>query len=132
MLRVALQGLRGRKGPFAGAFVALAVASALVMACGMLLQAGFESKPAVERYSGTPIVVSGHQKMTVNAGTDNVEQIALYERARIPRSLVPRVAAVPGVRRALADSSTPATLRSGTGTVEGPGGHPNALHPWET
>jgi len=132
MLRVALQGLRGRRGPFVGAFVALAVASALVMACGMLLQGGFESKPPVERYSGTPIVVTGHQKATVNAGTDNQESIALYERARVPRSLVPRVAAVPGVRRAIADSSTPATLRSRAGMVDGPGGHPIALHPWET
>ena len=30
MWRVAFQGLRGRKGPFIGAFVALAIASALV------------------------------------------------------------------------------------------------------
>ena len=132
MLRVALQGLRGRRGPFVGAFVALAVASALVVACGMLLQAGLESKPPVERYSGTPIIVTGHQKPVVNAGTDNEERIAVYERARVPRSLVSRVAAVPGVRRAIADSSTPATLRSDAGTVEGPGGHPIALHPWET
>ena len=132
MLRVALQGLRGRRGPFVGAFVALAVAAALVMACGMLLQAGLESKPPVERYSGTPIVVTGHQKVTVNAGTDNQESIAVYERARIPRSLVSRVAAVPGVRRAIADSSTPATLQSRAGMIDGPGGHPIALHPWET
>lgn len=132
MLRVALQGLRGRKGPFAGAFVALAVAAALVMACGMLLQAGLESKPPVERYSGTPIVVTGHQTVTVNAGTDNEESIPLYERARAPRSLVTRVAAVPGVRRAIADSSTPALLSSRAGVIDGPGGHQIALHPWAT
>src|SRR5262245_39812661 len=102
MLRVALQGLRGRRGPFAGAFVALAVAAALVMACGMLLQAGLRSKAPVERYSGTPIVVTGHQKMQVNAGTENEDRVDLYERARIPSSLVSRVEAVPGVRAAIA------------------------------
>ena len=132
MLRVALQGLRGRKTPFVGAFVALAVAAALVMACATLLQAGVRSKPPVERYSGTPIVITGHQKATVNAGTDAEESIAVYERARVARSLVGRVAAVPGVEQAVADVSVPATLRSGGQVVEGPSGHPTALHPWAT
>ena len=132
MLRVALQGLRGRKGPFIGAFVALAVAAALVMACGMLLQAGLDSKPPVERYSGTPVLVTGHQKVTIGAGTENVDHIALYERARVSSSLVERVAALPGVDRAIADISVPATIRSRGAVVEGPTGHPTALHPWET
>ena len=132
MLRVAIQGLRGRKGPFIGAFVALAVAAALVMACGMLLQAGLESKPPVERYSGTPILVTGHQKARVGVGTANEDSVFLYERARVSSSLVSRVAAVPGVRRAIGDASVPATVRSGGALVEGPGGHPTSLHPWET
>jgi putative ABC transport system permease protein len=132
VLRVALQGLRGRKGPFAGAFVALTVAAALVMACGMLLQAGLSSKPPVERYSGTPVLVTGHQIATTGVGTENVDHVALYERARLSSSLVPRVAALPGVERAIGDVSVPATLRSRGAIVEGPTGHPTALHPWDT
>ena len=132
MLRVALQGLRGRKGPFAGAFVALAVAAALVMACGVLLQAGLDSKPPVERYAGTPVVVTGHQKARVNVGTEDEDSEALYERARLSSSLVPRIAALPGVRRAVGDISVPAALRSSGTLVEGPTGHPAALHPWAT
>ena len=103
MLRVAFQGLRGRKGPFVGAFLALAVAAALVMACGTLLQAGVQSKSPVERYSAAPIVVAGDQNETVNAGTDAEDSIPLFERARVSSSLVPRLAAVAGVRHAIGD-----------------------------
>ena len=53
MLRVAFQGLRGRKGPFVGAFLALAVAAALVMACGTLLQA--ESNPNLRSSASRPL-----------------------------------------------------------------------------
>src|SRR4051794_33590877 len=130
MLSVALQGLRGRKGPFAGAFIALAVAAALVMACGTLLQAGVRSTPPVERYAGAPIVVGGIQKARVNVGSQNEDSVALFERARVPASLVAHIAAVPGVRRAIADISVPAQLRGPVGTIDGPTGHPVALHPW--
>jgi putative ABC transport system permease protein len=132
MLRVALQGLRGRKGPFAGAFVALAVAAALVMACGTLLLAGMSSTPPVERYSATPIVVTGHQKATIGAGTQNQDSVALFERARVRSALAGRIAHVPGVKDAIADISVPATLRAAARVVDGPTGHPNAVHPWET
>src|SRR3954451_2678077 len=130
MLSVALQGLRGRKGPFAGAFIALAVAAALVMACGTLLQAGVRSTPPVERYAGAPIVVTGLQKARVNVGSQNEDGVALFERARVPGSLVAQIAAVPGVRSAIADISVPAQLRGPVGTIDGPTGHPIALHPW--
>src|SRR3954452_3522842 len=132
MLRVALQGLRGRKAPFAGAFVALAVAAALVMACGTLLLAGMNSTPPVERYSATPIVVTGHQKAKIGVGTQNEDSVTLFERARVNSSLAQRLAAVPGVRAAIADVSVPATLRGPGGIVPGPTGHPNAIHPWDT
>jgi putative ABC transport system permease protein len=132
VLRVALQGLRGRKGPFIGAFIALAVAAALVMACGTLLQAGLRSESPVERYTAAPIVVAGDQEATVNAGTDNEDQVPLFERARIRSSLVPQVAAVAGVREAIADITIPALLRTARGTVDSPTGHATAVHPWQT
>src|SRR3954452_10513248 len=84
VLSVALQGLRGRKGPFIGAFIALAVAAALVMACGTLMQAGLTSKSPVERYAGAPLVVSGEQSMRVNVGKDSEDSVPLYERVRVP------------------------------------------------
>ena len=108
MLWIALQGLRGRKGPFAGAFVALAVASALVMACGTLLQAGLRSHAPVERYAATPIVVAGEQTARIEVGTQNSDSVPLFERARVSAALVSRIAAVPGVRSAIPDISVPA------------------------
>lgn len=132
MLRVALQGLRGRKGPFVGAFVALALAAALVMACGTLLEAGLRSDPPVERYSGAPLVVGGEQEATVNAGKESEDSVPLVERAAVPSSLVARLSAVPGVRAAVPDVTVPATILTRAGAVDGPTGHPTALHPWPT
>src|SRR3954469_23718382 len=119
MLRLPSQGLRGRRAPFAGAFVALAVAAALVMACGTLLQAGLRSDAPVERYSAAPIVVAGSQEAVVKPGTEAQDTVPLFERARIDASLVGRVAGVPGVRLAVADVAAPAELHGPTGVVEG-------------
>src|SRR4051794_8626189 len=132
MLSVALQGLRGRKGPFAGAFIALAVAAALVMACATLLQAGLTSKPPVERYAGAPLVVSGEQTSRINVGKDSQGSVPLYERVRVPSALASRLARVPGVAHAIADLSVPAQLDGSRGAIAGPTGHPVLLHPWAT
>src|SRR4051794_3387510 len=132
MFSIALQGLRGRKGPFAGAFIALAVAAALVMACGSLLQAGLESKSPVERYSGAAVVVAGDQNERINVGTDNEDSVPLYERVRVPARLASELAALPGVRSAVADVAVPADLVGAHGAIPGPGGHETAIHPWDT
>ncbi len=132
MLRTAFQGMRGRKGPFAGAFAALATAAALVTACGTLLEAGLRSDPPVERYAGAPLVVAGSQRLTINPGTQNQDSVSLLERVRVPAALVPRLAAVPGVRAAIADVSAPAQLLGRDGVIAGPTGHPTAVHPWDT
>src|SRR3954469_9911451 len=132
MFSIAIQGLRGRKGPFAGAFIALAVAAALVMACASLMQAGIESKAPVERYNGAAVVVAGDQNERINVGTDNEDSVPLYERVRIPQSLASELARVPGVRSAVPDLSVPAALVGAHGVIEGPTGHETALHPWDT
>src|SRR5262249_40419064 len=83
MLLLALQGIRNRKGPFAGAFVALVVASALVMACATLLASGLREHAPVERYAGAPVVVAGEQHVKTNVGTEAEDSVLLYERARV-------------------------------------------------
>src|SRR3954452_23647603 len=132
MFAIAIQGLRGRKGPFAGAFIALAVAAALVMACGSLLQAGLGSKSPVERYSGAAIVVAGDKNERINVGTENEDSVPLYERVRVPARLASELAALPGVRAAVADGAVPADLVGAHGAISGPGGHETAIHPWDT
>jgi putative ABC transport system ATP-binding protein len=85
MLRVALLGIRGRAGAFAGAFVALFVAAVLVMACGVLLESGIRAHAPVERYAAATAVIAGDQSV----GEDN--DIVLTERARVDASLAERV-----------------------------------------
>src|SRR4051794_27810650 len=113
MLRLALLSGRGRLGTFAGALVALIASSALVVAGAMPLQAALRTQPPVERYAGAAAVVTGQQVV----GSDH--DVVLGERARVDSSLAARLAAVPGVRAAIADVSVPARLGGRTATAHG-------------
>src|SRR4051812_20961860 len=106
MLRLALLSGRGRLGTFIGALVALTASSALVMAGAMPLEAALRTHPPVERYAAAAAVVTGQQIV----GKDH--DVPLGERARVDSALVARLAAVPGVRAAIADVSAPAHLGS--------------------
>ena len=104
MLRLALLNARGRVGTFAGALVALTASSAIVMAGAMPFESALRTQPPVERYAATSAVVTGQQIV----GSDH--DVVLGERARVSSALVKRMAAVPGVRTAIADVSAPARL----------------------
>ena len=116
MLRLALLSARGRLGTFTGAFVALFASAALMMAGGMPFEAALRTQPPVERYADAAAVVTGQQ---VVGGEDKVP---LSERARVDSALAARLAAVPGVRAAIADVSAPAQL----------GGRPTVAHGWSS
>jgi putative ABC transport system permease protein len=88
MLRLAVLGIRGRIGAFAGAFVALFVAAVLVMACGVLLESGIRAHAPVERYAAAAAVIAGDQSV----GEDN--DVVLTERARVDASLAERVGGI--------------------------------------
>src|SRR3954471_14372156 len=104
MLRLAVLSARGRFGTFTGALVALIAAAVLTMAWGMQLEAILRAEPPVERYAGAAAVVTGQQQV----GAD--EDVLLGERARVSSALTARLAAVPGVKAAIADTSTPVRL----------------------
>jgi putative ABC transport system permease protein len=104
MLRLAILSARGRVGTFAGALVALTASSALVMAGAMPFESALRTQPPVERYAATAAVVTGQQVV----GTE--DKVPLTERARVDASLTARLAAIPGVRAAIADISAPARL----------------------
>src|SRR4051812_1878421 len=80
------------------------------MAGGMMLEAALRTDPPVERYAAAAAVVTGQQTV------GGEEKVALGERARVSSALVARLAAVPGVRAAIADVAAPAWL-SGRATV---------------
>src|SRR5690349_13291483 len=104
MLRLALLSGRGRLGTFTGALVALFAASVLTTAWGMQLESVLRGHPPVERYAGAAAVVTAPQIV----GPDH--DVPLTERARVRSALTPRLAAVPGVRAAIADVSVPVRL----------------------
>src|SRR5215211_5522847 len=104
MLRLAILNGRGRLSTFTGALVALVASSALVMAGAMPLESALRTQPPVERYAGAAAVVTGQQVV----GADH--DVPLGERARVSSTLTARLAAVPGVRAAVADVSAPARL----------------------
>src|SRR4051812_11097342 len=114
MLRLALLSGRGRLGTFTGALVALTASSALVMAGAMPLEAALRTHPPVERYAAAAAVVAGKQVV----GKDH--DVPLGERARVDAALTARLAAVPGVRKAIADVAAPVRL----------GGRAAVAHGW--
>jgi putative ABC transport system permease protein len=116
MLRLAVLTARGRTGAFAGALIALFAAAVLSMAWGMQLESILRTHPPVERYAAAAAVVTGQQ----HAGTGH--DVLLSERARVPAALIPRLAAVPGVRSATGDVSVPAEL----------GGKAAVAHGWSS
>src|SRR5215213_5738097 len=114
MLRLALFSGRGRFGTFAGALVALMAAAVLTTAWGMQLESVLRGHPPVERYAGAAAVVAGDQIV----GADH--DVPLGERARVSSALTSRLAAVPGVRAAIGDTSVPVHL----------GGRDAVAHGW--
>lgn len=127
MLGFALSTLRSRKGGFAGAFVALFCAAALVCACGMLLETGLRGTVQPERYAAAPIIVSGdqnvHQTIRKDKGGGKVKvkkkAKPLSERVWVPASLVDRLRSVPGVRSAVGELTFPAYVSVGGRFVPG-------------
>ncbi|WNV84476.1 FtsX-like permease family protein [Umezawaea sp. Da 62-37] len=93
MFRLALRTLRFRKGGFAASFIALFFGAAIVMACGGLMETGIRDAVPPQRLAAAPLVVATGE--------------SYVERARVDASLVAKIAAVPGVAKALPDVSFP-------------------------
>jgi putative ABC transport system permease protein len=133
MFFLALSTLRFRKSGFAGAFVALFFASALVGACGILLETGLGGGIPAERYAGTPVVVAGDQSAHVS-GLDRdkvkVKAKPLGEHAWISASITGRLRSLPGVRAVVPELQFPAYAVAGGRPVPGPGRTPSLGHAW--
>ncbi|UNO39609.1 FtsX-like permease family protein [Streptomyces sp. MST-110588] len=131
MLRYAMLSLRGRKGGFIGAFVALLCAAALVTACGVLLETGLRGAIVTERYAASPLIVTADQnahRTTVrykDDGTAKVKHKAkpLAERAWLPEDVVEKIAAVRGVAEAVPEVTFPARIMSSGPDAGGPAGN---------
>ncbi|ANP48361.1 putative ABC transport system permease protein [Streptomyces griseochromogenes] len=132
VLTLALKTLRHRKAAFAGAFVTLLCAAALITACGMLLETGLRGRVAPERYAGAPLLVAGDQYVhrTVHKSNGKTKHKAkpIAERAWIPASLTAKLRRTPGVREAVAEVTFP--VGTGGGRAQGHGWDSAALTPF--
>ncbi|MFI7130299.1 FtsX-like permease family protein [Nonomuraea sp. NPDC050153] len=107
MISFALRMLRHRKAGFAGAFVALLCAAALVTACGMLLETGLRGGVAPERYAGAPVIVAGDQYVRQSKESGKEKAKLLSERRWIPAALARDLARVPGVTKVVTEVTFP-------------------------
>ncbi|MEU6425866.1 FtsX-like permease family protein [Microbispora sp. NPDC046973] len=108
---LALKTLRHRRSAFAGAFVALVCAAALVCACLMLLETGLRGGVAPERYAGAPLIVAGdqnvHETVTQSSGKVKTKAKPLSERVWIPEASAVKLRGLPGVSKVLTEVTFP-------------------------
>ncbi|NUW44523.1 FtsX-like permease family protein [Nonomuraea rhodomycinica] len=115
MFSFAWKTISRRKAGFAGAFVALLCAAALVTACGMLLETGLRGSVAPERYAGAPLVVAGDQYVRQAKESGKEKAKLLSERRWIPASLAEEVRRIPGVTKVVTEVTFPYAGRTAHG-----------------
>ncbi|MED7948663.1 ABC transporter permease [Streptomyces sp. BE303] len=117
MLGFALATLRHRRAGFAGAFVALFCAAALVSGCGTLLTTGILGSVEPERYAAAPVVVTGDQNVhhVEDRGEGRTREKAkpITDRAWVPAALAGRIGALPSVRAVATEVMFPVLLPGG-------------------
>ncbi|WP_238007104.1 FtsX-like permease family protein [Dactylosporangium sp. AC04546] len=128
-LALAWSTVKGRKGGFVAAFVAVLSGSAVITACGILLESSERSGVPTERYQAADVVVGAPQALRL---ADDVDP-RFGERATLPAGRVGDIARVPGVRAAIADVNVPVSLvTTDAGVLAGPDGTPALGHGWQS
>lgn len=128
VLTLAWQTIRTRLGGFAGAFIAVLCGTALVAACGILMESGLRAGVPTQRYAAAAVVVGGAQSVRP-PGADALSSEQVGEQPPVPAALAGRIAAVPGVRAAVAEQSFPAQVVTRDGQVLG--GRESLGHNWD-
>ncbi|GGK97853.1 ABC transporter permease [Planomonospora parontospora subsp. parontospora] len=128
MLGIALSSLRHRGSAFMAAFVAMFLGAAVVSACGGLMETGIRLAIPPDRLAAASVVVTGDQSYEIpqaapaakSAGGEEDEEeeeesewVTLPERVRLDAGVTDKIAAVPGVARAIGDVSFPAAVADG-------------------
>ena len=114
MMRLALGTLRRHRGAYLGTFLAAFLAVALLSGAGLLLFSVLTAEPPANRFAAAEVVVSGDREVslqTVRKKKDKTKTKTKTERltgaSPLSTDLPGRVAAVPGVRSAIADYAFP-------------------------
>ncbi|MFG2006100.1 FtsX-like permease family protein [Spirillospora sp. NPDC048911] len=131
MLRLALSTVRNRRFGFAGSFVAVTLAVALVCAWFTLLLSGLGAAPAVDRFGAVTAVVRMDPALTVRTGPEDEEKVPLDQPPRLPAEFAERVRAIEGVTAVIPDTPFYAQVISKKGVpLAGPGDGPSVGHGW--
>jgi putative ABC transport system permease protein len=129
MFSLALSLIRNHKAGLAGVFVAVLFGSAVLTACGVLIDSGLRGGYPPERYAAASVVVGAPQSLTVSGGTSQ----SYSERVRVPVDWVSEIARVPGVKTAVGDVSVDASLVTGSGEIlAGTSDQPLLAHGWSS
>ncbi|HEY3557047.1 MAG TPA: ABC transporter permease, partial [Kribbella sp.] len=88
MMHLAVRTLRYRKSGFIATFVAVVFGTAIVMACGGLLETGIRSNVEPQRLAGSSLVVTGKQSHH-RPGVE--DPTPLTERVGVPTNILPRI-----------------------------------------
>ncbi|WP_411078779.1 FtsX-like permease family protein [Streptomyces sp. cmx-18-6] len=111
--------MRRHRKAWAAVFAALVLTSLLLGGFALATLSAFAAHAHVERYAATAAVVAGDQSTRYTAkpwgDPPTTVRAALTERVRVPRSAVPRIAAVAGVRSAVADDNVPLSVADADG-----------------
>lgn len=110
MMRIALRTLRFRKGGFIATFVAVVFGTAIVLACGGLMETGIRSNVPPERLAAAPIVVTGKQTH-LRPGAEDATP--LPEQVGVDAALVDKIRSLNGVTGVVGDLSFPSAVVKG-------------------
>lgn len=127
MVGIALRTLRYRAGGFVATFVVLVVGTAVLLACGGLMETGVRTVIPPQRLAAAPIVVTGDQRYALPVED---ETVTLPERVRLDAGLADTIGRLPGVERVIPDVSFPAEIVGDGGARSVPGTQRG--HSWES
>ena len=115
MTRVAWRMLTQHPVRAVATFVALLYGAAVLTACGVLLESALRYHGVPQRYGASAVVVAAPELTVVQGSGEDLsaDSNPLPEGGRVSTGLARRIAAVPGVRRVVADVAVPVQLIAG-------------------
>ncbi|MES4901971.1 MULTISPECIES: FtsX-like permease family protein [unclassified Streptomyces] len=116
---LARAAVRFKPAAFVGTFIALVLASAIVSACGILLESGLRATVPPGRYASAPVVIAAEQRVG-----NREESEPAPDRVRLDASLVATAARTPGAAAAAPDWTFPVRGGDATWTAHGWGSAP--------
>lgn len=116
---LARAAVRFKPAAFAGTFIALVLAAAIVSACGILLETGLRAAVPPGRYASAPVVVAPDQRVGNREASEPAP-----DRVRLDASFVATAARTPGAAAAAPDLTFPVRGGDAALTAHGWGSAP--------